>query len=188
MKKSIAVIIAVAVSLTVFLSGCGDAKKIKPRLPVGEKIEDIPNFVMEGFKYTSTREGAKDWEIRGIGAQVFEIKKKIFVQDFTMTTFEKNGKESVLTGKRAEIKTDTNFMEVNENVRFKASNGMILKTQRLFWDDKERKMYTEAEVIIIKDGNVLKGIGFESDAEMKNMVIKKKVRLTAKDLEEARIE
>jgi hypothetical protein len=46
-------------------------------------------------------------------------------------------------------------------------------------------MHTDDEVIIIKGSSILKGIGLESDASMKNMVIKKQVRLTAKDIQEA---
>jgi LPS export ABC transporter protein LptC len=183
-RRKLAICILICLAAAVFTS-CGDDKKIKPRLPVGQNIEDIPSFVVEGFEYTSTHGGVTDWRIDGKGAQVFEMKKKIYVQNFTMTTFEKNGAKSVLTGKRAIVNSDTNFMEVDEDVKFRASNGMILKTQKLFWDDKLKKMYTEAEVIIIRNGTVLKGVGLESDAEMKNMVIKKKVRLTAKDLQEA---
>ena len=83
------------------------------------------------------------------------------------------------------IQTDTNFMEVNDSVKYTASNGMVLKTDKLFWDNELKKIYTDDQVIIIKGESVQKGIGFESDASMQNMIIKKKVRLTAKDLQEA---
>jgi LPS export ABC transporter protein LptC len=183
-----AILLIMLLTAVLFLPGCGDGKKIKPKLPVGDKIEDIPNFVMEGFKFSSAQKGVRNWQIDGRGAQIFEMKKKIYIQDFTMTSFEAKGKKSVLTGDKAVINSDTNFMEVDDHVKFRASNGMVLKTQKLFWDDKLRKMYTDVEVVIIKDGSVLKGIGFESDADMKNMVIKKKVKLTAKDIKEAESE
>jgi LPS export ABC transporter protein LptC len=180
------VIFAVALALlSVIMCACSDDDKIKPKLPVGDKIEDIPNYVMEGFVLRNTLKGRTDWEITGKGAQVFEMKKKIYVQDFVMKTYEPGGKYSTMTGKKGVISTDNNNLEISDNVRYTAVNGMVLKTQKLFWDDKLKKLFTDAEVVIIKDSNVLKGIGFESDASMKNMVIKKQVRLTARDIEEA---
>lgn len=183
MKKILLVTVITAVMLLSL--GCGSEKKIKPNLPVGNKIEDIPNYVIEGFRLMSTDKGKKEWEIEGKNAQVFELKKKIYVQNFIMKTFEKNGSYSTTTGKRAVINTDTNFMEVNDSVKYTASNGMVLKTEQLFWDNALKKIYTEEKVVIIKGESVLKGIGFESDASMQNMIIKKQVRLTAKDMQEA---
>jgi LPS export ABC transporter protein LptC len=169
----------------IFTAGCGDEVKIKPRLPVGDNVEDIPNYVIEGFKLMSTDKGKTEWEIAGKSAQVFEMKKRIFVQDFVMKIYEKSGSYATTTGKKAIINTDTNFMEVDDNVRYTATNGMLLKTEKLFWDNALKKIYTEAEVIVIKDKSILKGIGFESDSSMQNMVIKKQVRLTARDIQEA---
>ena len=184
MKKKFILAAALAV-LSVIMCACSDDDKIKPKLPVGDNIEDIPNYVMEGFVLRNTLKGKDDYEITGKGAQVFEMKKKIYVQDFIMKTYEAGGKYSTMKGKKGVISTDTNNLEISENVRYTAVNGMVLKTQKLFWDDKLKKLYTDAEVIIIKDSSVLKGIGFESDASMKNMVIKKQVWLTARDIEEA---
>jgi LPS export ABC transporter protein LptC len=183
MKKML--LFAAIIAVLSLLSGCGGEKKIRPSLPAANKIEDIPNYVIEGFKLMSTDKGKKEWEIDGKNAQVFEMKKRIFVQNFLMKTFEKNGTYSTTTGKRAVIQTDTNFMEISEDVRYTASNGMVLKTEKLFWDNAQKKIYSDAQVIIIKGQSVLKGIGFESDASMENMVIKKQVRLTAKDMQEA---
>ena len=183
MKKLL--ILSVITIALLIISGCGNDRKIKPSLPVGDNVEDIPNYVIEGFRLMSTDKGKKEWEIEGKNAQVFEMKKKIFVQNFIMKTFESSGAYSTTTGKRAVIQTDTNFMEVNERVKYTASNGMVLKTEKLFWDNSLKKIYTDEQVIIIKGESILKGIGFESDASMQNMVIKKQVRLTASDIEEA---
>lgn len=177
--------IAMMVALLFVVAGCGNGKKIKPSLPVGDNVEDIPNYVIEGFRLMSTDKGNKEWEIDGKNAQVFEMKKKIFVQNFTMKTFERSGAYSTTTGKRAVIQTDTNFMEISDHVRYTATNGMVLKTEKLFWDNEKKKIYTDVQVIVIKGGTILKGIGFESDASMQNMEIKKQVRLTSRDVEEA---
>jgi LPS export ABC transporter protein LptC len=184
MAKKIVILFVLAV-VCVFMSACTDDDRIKPRLPVGGNIEDIPNYIIEGFALQNSIKGKTDWEITGKGAQVFELKKKIYVQDFLMKNYDDSGKYSTLTGKKGLIYSDTNNLEISDDVVYKAVNGMILKTRKLYWDNALKRMHTDDEVIIIKGSSILKGIGLESDASMKNMVIKKQVRLTAKDIQEA---
>ena len=163
------------------LASCGDSKP-RPKLPVGDKIEDTPNYVMQGFKMRSTDKGGVNWELEAKGAQVFEMKKKAYAQDFTMHTFEKNGATSVLTGDRAVINTDTNFLEATGHVRLKSDNGMLLITEKLFWDDVKKLAYGDAPVTMIKGSTVLKGVGFESDMYMRDLRIHSRVKLKARDI------
>lgn len=179
MKRTYAIILVITVSL--FLAACGDNKP-RPKLPLGDKMEDIPSYVMQGFKMRNTDKGGVDWELEAKGAQVFEMKKKAYAQDFTMHTFEKNGSTSVLTGERAVINTDTNFLEATGNVRLKSDNGMLLITDKLFWDDAKKLAYGDAAVTVIKGGTVLKGVGFESDMYMRDLKIHSRVKLKAKDI------
>jgi LPS export ABC transporter protein LptC len=170
--------IIVIFAAMVFLTSCGDNKP-KPKLPVGDKIEDIPNYVMQGFKLRNTQKGGIEWEMEAKGAQVFEIKNKAYAQEFTMRTFEKSGAVSILTGKRAVIDTKTNFLEATGDVRLKSDNGMLLITEKLFWDDVRKLAYSDAAVTVIKAGSTLKGVGFESDMYMRNLKINSRVKLKA---------
>lgn len=153
----------------------------KPKLPLGDKIEDTPNYVMQGFKLRSTEKGGIEWEMEAKGAQVFEIKNKAYAQDFTMKTFEKNGAISILTGDRAVIDTKTNFLEATGNVRLKSDNGDLLITEKLFWDNEKGFVYGDAPVTLITKNSVLKGVGFESDMYMRNLKIHSRVKLKAGD-------
>lgn len=180
LKRTVAIIFAMTVSLVSF-TACGDDKP-KPKLPVGDKIEDIPNYVMQGFKLKSTDKGNIEWELNAKGAQVFEMKKKVYVQDFTMSVFEKNGASSILTGDRAEIDTTTNFLEATGHVKLKADNGMLLLTDKFFWDDAKKLAYGDSRVTVYKENTVLQGVGFESDMYMRNLKIHSRVKLQAKDI------
>lgn len=180
MKKALIFITAMTVCLA-FLVSCGQEKP-KPKLPLGDRIEDVPNYVMQGFKLRNTEKGGVEWELDAKGAQVFEMKKKAYAQDFTMRTFGKDGSVSTLTGERAVINTDTNFLEATGNVRLKSDNGMLLITEKFFWDDVKKLAYGDAAVTVVKDGSVLKGVGFESDMYMRNLRIHSRVKLKAKDI------
>jgi LPS export ABC transporter protein LptC len=176
LKRSFAIILTIAVSLT--LAACGEARP-KPRLPVGDRAEDTPSYVMQGFKLRSTEKGGVEWELEAKGAQVFELKKKAYAQDFTMKVFEKSGAASILTGERAVIDTATNFLEATGNVRLKADNGMLLITGKLNWDDAKELAYGDGPVTVIKGGTTLKGVGFESDMYMRNLKLHSRVKLKA---------
>jgi LPS export ABC transporter protein LptC len=172
-------ILLLPVLLLFWVCGCGKSAKIQPKLPISGGIEDIPNFVMEGFKMKSTDKGKVRWEITARAAQIFELKKKAYAQSVIMVHYDEMDKKTFLYGDRAEINTDTNFMIITGNVKAVSSEGAIIQTQKLFWDDKLKKMYTDDEVTITRQGSVLKGIGFESDAGFKNVEIKRRVRLKA---------
>jgi LPS export ABC transporter protein LptC len=177
LKKIFALLLPALIIFSV--SGCGKSTKIQPKLPVSGSIEDIPNFVMEGFKMKSTDKGKVKWEITARAAQIFELKKKAYAQSVIMVHHDETDKKTILYGDRAEINTDTNFMVITGNVKAVSSEGAIIQTQKLFWDDKLKKMYTDDEVTITRQGSVLRGIGFESDAGFKNVEIKRRVRLKA---------
>jgi len=173
-------IVLIIVSLLVF-SGCGnDAPKLK--LPVGDKVEDIPNLVMEGFDMSSTENGVKQWELYAEGAQIFDMKKKAYAQVVTMKGYEGRGVVTVMTSERAIIDTDTNFIEATGNVRVKSSNGTLLLTSKLFWDDQKKRMHSDRKVTVIKGKNILKGTGFESDMHMRDLQLKEKVEFKARGI------
>jgi len=60
MKKITAAALALAFMLVLF-PGCGREKKIKPNLPLGDKADSVPNFVMENFTLKSAQKGEVKW-------------------------------------------------------------------------------------------------------------------------------
>jgi LPS export ABC transporter protein LptC len=183
MKKITAAALALAFMLVLF-PGCGREKKIKPNLPLGDKADSVPNFVMENFTLKSAQKGEVKWEVNAKGAQIFELKKKAYAQGFVMNYLDEANSKTVLYGDRAIINTDTNFMEITGNVKAISGDGAVIETQKLFWDDRLKKMYTEEAVKVTRDGTVLRGIGLESDAGFKNLEIKKQVRVKAVEVGE----
>jgi len=175
------VIIFMFLTALLFAQGCDDPNKFKPKLPVADKVEDVPTFVMENFKLTSTDDGVIKWVFHAKSAQIFEMKKKAYAQVVEIKYMEDANKFSYITADRAELNTDTNDMFMTGNVNLKASSGATLQTEKLTWIDSQKLMKSDEEVTIVKDNNILHGKGFESDVQMKNIQIKKQVKLKAKD-------
>ena len=62
--------------------------------------------------------------------------------------------------------------ELRQNVVAVTENGDSLKTDVLFWDEKKDAIYSDQFVKFIQKEQIITGIGFESDLQMKKWHIK----------------
>lgn len=62
--------------------------------------------------------------------------------------------------------------EVRNEVVAINSLGDTLKTEHLIWDEREKRIYNEEYVQIIRPDQTITGVGFESDASLENWRIK----------------
>lgn len=62
--------------------------------------------------------------------------------------------------------------EAKNNVVATNAQGDTLKTEHLIWEEKEEKIYTEEFVRIIREDQIITGIGFQSDQSLQNWRIK----------------
>lgn len=63
--------------------------------------------------------------------------------------------------------------EFNGNVLVKNLKGEVFETQQLFWDDANRKFYSDKDIKITQKRKIIKGIGFESNASLTRYTIHK---------------
>ncbi|HEX2786777.1 MAG TPA: LPS export ABC transporter periplasmic protein LptC [Ignavibacteria bacterium] len=88
--------------------------------------------------------------------------------------FFKEGKNvSTLTGKRGVVHDDTKNIEMQDSVKIRSVEGNELITQKLLWTNKTRRVSSEEYVKITTAKEIIEGIGFESDQELKNYTIYK---------------
>lgn len=62
--------------------------------------------------------------------------------------------------------------EAKNNVVATNAQGDTLKTEHLIWEEKEEKIHTEEFVRIIREDQIITGIGFQSDQSLQNWRIK----------------
>lgn len=88
--------------------------------------------------------------------------------------FFKEGKNvSTLTGQKGTVFDDTKNIEMQDSVKIKSIEGNELITQKLLWTNKTRRVSSEEYVKITTAKEIIEGIGFESDQELKNYTIYK---------------
>jgi hypothetical protein len=64
-------------------------------------------------------------------------------------------------------------MIANNNVKLKGFDNKELKSEQLIWDKKKNLVYTESEITIQTDDEIISGVGFKSTPDFIEYEIKK---------------
>jgi len=155
----------------IFLFSC--SKKIEET-----KNYQIPNFIQKisNGKIVEYEFDKKNWEI--LADSIIEINNYYIVLKFHLTFYNNNEVSGILIGDSGVMEKNSRNMKAYRSVIFKSKDSSFLKTNRLYWNDFTRKIYTDDSVYIYdaKNRRELWGIGFESDDEFKHIRIFKNVR------------
>jgi|TARA_B110000444_G_C18843404_1_gene600339 LPS export ABC transporter protein LptC len=90
----------------------------------------------------------------------------VFTDSIVVIFFDRNSDTlSNLQANKALINETENLMHVSDNVILISSNGNKLETNHLSWDEKKEKIFTEENVIITTDKEVINAQGFVSDPD-----------------------
>jgi len=179
---------AVLLGLTLLIGGCQGQQQTDNVTNVG-KSEELPD--QEGWNSTlvSTQMGRVRFIVRyGYMARYLEKGLATFDQGVQVDFFNEDGSHaSCLTADRAQLNEKTRAVEAMGHVVVVSDSGVTLRTEQLRWDDKRGRIITDQPVVITTKKDTLYGIGFESDAQLRNWVIKqprgKTKRPVALDLE-----
>ncbi len=104
-----------------------------------------------------------------------DVNKKIyFTQGILVHFYNKDGvKESFLSSKYAIYHEKENLWEASDSVVVVNSEGEILNTELLFWDEQAKRIYSSKFVKITTVSDVIHGEGFEADQSFSTWKIKK---------------
>ncbi|RLD61459.1 MAG: LPS export ABC transporter periplasmic protein LptC [Bacteroidetes bacterium] len=164
-KKSIVLLSILVVTM---LSSCSDDI---PKINRIASKGDIPTIAIDGFKATFTENGLTKGKLKAKRLEqyddVVEPNTK-FPKGISIVFFDESGAiESSMTAKFAIFYNKKETWEAIGNVVFSNINGDVLKTEHLYGDEKQQKIYTDEFVqITSSNGGVIKGAsGFESNSE-----------------------
>ena len=98
-----------------------------------------------------------------------------FVKGVSFTTYDDTTLtvSSTLVADYAILLEKQQLWEAKGNVRVQNSEGRILETEQLFWNQKLEKIYSNEESKIIDGGNIIIGTGFEADQEFKDYTLRR---------------
>src|SRR5262245_14650397 len=116
----------------------------------------------------------------------FSKKRRVFFKDSVAVDFynQQGQHSSKLTAERGVLYEETNDVVALGNVVVISDSGVTLCSDSLRWDSRRQKVMTAAFVTITRaNGETLRGFGFESDANLKHLSIKKASGMTPRKLD-----
>jgi LPS export ABC transporter protein LptC len=128
-------------------------------------VSRIPDQEARDFTLTESDAGKKDWTLRAAYAAMFNREHKVDAKTVTIDFFDKEeALYSTLTADRGEI------------VHVTTKNGVTMETDSLRFLNRTGKILSNGFVKVTRQGDVLTGYGFESDATLEHFKLRREVR------------
>ena len=167
-------IAALGLGVLLLLPGCGSEDRVVPRPTSGE---ELPSQEVRNFSLEESDTGTPEWILTSRYAATYDRRGAILARGVAIDFFDSKGaKYSHLTAKEGEIKRPSNDMEARGNVVVTTTDGVRIQTESLRYLNHERKIVSDAFVRLERKGDVVTGIGFESDPSLEHFTIKKEVK------------
>jgi lipopolysaccharide export system protein LptC len=147
------------------LAGCGTQRSTGPVGSTGE----LPDQEVRNFVLTETDQGNPVWKLYARYAAMYDAKNSIVAQGVRVDFFDAQGKKtSELSAREGEIDRQSRDMIARGNVVIQTTEGTRMSTEELRFLNRTQKVRSNREVRVERAGNVLTGVGFESDPDLKH--------------------
>ncbi len=156
-------------------TGCGNKEK-KTSSPVSRtSVTRFPSQEGWNSSITLTRAEKLQAVIRyGHMAQYEDAGMAYFDQGVSVDFYDTDGKHtSRLTSDRGEYHEGSEDVAGEGHVVVVSDTGIVLKTERLMWNNRTEKIITDDRVMVTdRQGDTVYGLGFESNSDLSHWVIK----------------
>jgi LPS export ABC transporter protein LptC len=138
------------------------------------KSDEIPDQESWNSSVVFSDSGTVKAVLKAKHISVYSGKGYTLVDSGAVVDFYKDGKKvSTLTGKKGKIIDQTKDIEVYDSVVVTSTDNKILKTEKMYWNNKTQRVSSDAFVKILTPKEDIEGYGFESDQNLKNYTIYK---------------
>jgi|GEM_PF-2045468 LPS export ABC transporter protein LptC len=138
---------------------------------------------LNGFHARASHLGAVVWEAEAAQARVFRSEQRARGTDVTITYFSHGRKVSVARADHADLNLQDNDMDAQGHVVVHGTNGVVLETEKLHWDNALQRATSQARVRLTRGGTVLTGQGFSADKDMHDVRVLNDVQAEAASVE-----
>ena len=152
-------------------NGCEE--KIKPSVLGGVSSATLPTQESWNTTVTFTDSGIVKAILKAGHLSAYEGSKQTSLdKGVHVDFFDEHGvHSSVLTSETGKVDETTNNLEAIGNVVVVSDSGVVVRTEKLFWDNQRQLIHSEEFVTITSPKENLQGHGFESDQNLKNYKI-----------------
>jgi Protein of unknown function (DUF1239). len=159
------------VCVLLLTNGCEE--KIKPSVLGGVSSATLPTQESWNTTITFTDSGIVKAILKAGHLSAFEASKQTMLDNGVHLDFfdEVGNHSSVLTSLTGKVDESTNNLEAIGNVVVVSDSGVVVETDKLFWDNARQLIHSNDFVKITSPKEKLQGHGFESDQNLKNYKI-----------------
>jgi len=158
-------------------AGCTQQRSVGP---VANGAE-LPDQEVRDFVLSETSEGALEWKLYAQYAAMYDARNSIVARSVRVDFYDEKGKESSeLRANEGEINQLTRDMTATGNVVLQTSEGTRMATEQLRFLNQSQKVVSDRLVRVERGHDVLTGVGFESDPDLKHYEFKSRVTATVR--------
>ena len=165
--------------VAILFLGCGDSYE-----RVGQEAlkKNYPQGVATNFTLTYTEAKKEMTTLDSSASRVIAVLKsplnedydnqrfkyKVFPKGLQVDFFDENDQKSVIQADYGIIYSQTNVIDLRGNVVIEGHDGKKLETSQLYWDRKNKWIFTEAEFTYTnpEEGTVMDGQGMDFNREL----------------------
>ncbi len=179
----------ISAGLAVFCLQCQSTPTAKIVLEQGDSLalqEFLGNTVILQFEGNR-----KTWELKTTSIIKYPSSEETRIRPVDLVIY--NGKDAVgnstLIADQGLINKDMNVLEASGHVTARSYDGKILEAEHIRWDKNRDKVTSERLVqLTTETGDVLTGVGFESDASLNHWRIQRDFKAVLKNVKQRRLE
>ena len=169
---------AVWLMLAMATMGCGQG----PRGAVpGPSGGELPDQEVSDFVVTETDAGRPQWTLYARDAAIYSPRNVIVARGVRIDFFDEQGKRSsTLTAREGEMDQLHRDMVARGNVVLQTTEGTRMSTEELQFLNQRQRIISDRFVRVERAGDVLTGVGFESDPNLEHFEFKRQVQATVR--------
>ena len=148
--------------VVVFVVTMGVVLGVRSRSARVESTGPAPSNADLQIKEVDLEEEAKGvrWRLKAEQALMYEQEGQTQLRKLVANIYQRDRTWTVV-GEEGQLDRATNNVEVRRNVVVTSSDGLRLETSVLRWQGEQQRLWTDAPVVISRDGSVIRGNGLE---------------------------
>jgi LPS export ABC transporter protein LptC len=150
-----------------------------PAPPAPGKDKEKSSLIFRGFSATASHDGVVLWEAHAERARVNRLGQGAHAEVVTLVYFKHSRVVSRARADRAEIDLKDYDIVADGSVEVRSSNGVVLRTPHLNWDNRAQRISSESKVMVLRGHTVLTGRGFTGDRDLRDVRILSDVQAEA---------
>ena len=117
------------------------------------------------------------WRLKAEQALIYDKEGVTQLRKLVANVYQRERAWTII-GDEGELDRNTNNVEVRRNVVVTSDDGLRLETSVLRWDANERRLWTDAPVLLSRRGSVVRGTGLDVRMADETATVTGRVRAT----------